>query len=448
MDKLRGKLKSALRGDKNFKLWQKTIVIILLLGVAVSSAFLFYKQAEGIYYRHLDWHFELPHEVFYPDTPQTTYLSDLSGHIESALNTDIPAYTITKPLYRFVFWHLGGIKGIAILLAAFVVGAIWATKLLLDYYFQGKGKRKNGFRSWMWAIILNFNIAIHLPFITHNFNVGLQEPNEWHNSTYTIMKFFALLAMLLYFKIEKTYLKKIEAKKYILFTLLLLLVNAVKPSFIIALAPAMLVFFIIDFFKNIKNKRAILNIIIFGCSVLISLGVLYYQSKVLYGTGEGSDGSGIGFSPFTALSQYHPYPVISILQSAAFPLFILITNFKTIIRDRRHSVVLAMCVVSLALYLFAIETGPRASDGNFDWSYTFALMMAFISTVSILRARTHAALEATYTEAGAQKALPVAATKSLRKEKAYLAVAYTILAAHVVSGLYYYGILLTGASYN
>ena len=126
------------KNNPNFPRWQKLIIFTIILAIFASAGFLFYKQAEGIYYHHFDTSYIPPHEIKYPGQYQKTYTSDLSGHIESALRTDIPAYTITKPLYRFVFWHLGGTFGIAILLAAFVVGAIWATKKLLDYYYDEK----------------------------------------------------------------------------------------------------------------------------------------------------------------------------------------------------------------------------------------------------------------------------------------------------------------------
>ena len=383
--------------DKNDKMkrWQKLVILGLLLAIFLSAGLLFYRQGRGY------------------------YAGDLEAHIKSALS-DAPAYSITKPLYKIVYHCFGGVLGVALVVSLFVIGSIWATKRLLDYYFESK----NEFKTWLLAIALNFNIAIYIPWITRCFNSGLQEPNEWHNSTYIIMKFFALFAMLLYFKIAKTYLKHIETRQYIIFTILLLLCNLVKPSFIIALAPTMLVFFIIDFIKNIKDKRAIANIVIFGISVLISLVVLVYQSRILYSESSGG-GSSIAISFMQALKAYHPYPIISIIQSAAFPLFILCTNIKTVLGDRKYSTAYLMGIISLVIYLLFIETGPRARDGNFDWSYSFALMMMFIAAASIVRA------------------LPKRKTDSR-----YLVACYVLFGLHLISGLIYYCGMLTGMPYN
>lgn len=379
------------------KRWQKILILVILGTIFILSTYLFYNQAKG------------------------QFPSDLIAHIESALESDglDGQYTITKPIYKFIYNYLGGNLGIAILLSITTIATIAITEKMLKYYV----KEENEFKLWGYAIILNFVIAIFIPGISKNWNVGFQEPTEWHNSTYTIMKFLGIIAILAYFKIEKNYINKINFKDWIIFSILLTLINLVKPNFILSFAPAMLVFLIIDFCRNIKNKKAILNMVIFGSAVLISLSVLVYQSVVLYGE-DSESGIAIGF--MKVLRQYNKHPILSLFQSLAFPLFILATNFKTIIKDRKHSFIWVMNTIALGEFLFLSETGARSGDGNFDWGYSFTLMLVFISSVAILSK----------------------VKNEKTKNKIYIAFAYILLMLHLISGLIYFYRLLCGKTYG
>ena len=185
----------------------------------------------------------------------------------------------------------------------------------------------------------------------------------------------------------------------------------------------MLIVLIIDFFKNIKNKKAIINIIIFGCAVLISLPVLIYQNSILF---ESDSGNSIEFGCMTILKMYHNYPIISLIQSATFPLFILITNFKTIIKKHEYSFVALMNVFGLFEFLFLQENGVRLKDGNFTWQYLFTLFLAFVFSVIILDNR--------------RKAVHT-------KNKIYFVICYMLLVLHLLSGIFYFTRLLMGYNY-
>lgn len=372
----------------------KIVLTVLFLILGCMTTWIFYNQANG------------------------KFQSDLILHINSAVNSTGEQYTITKPIYRFIHMYLGGNLGIAIFLSLVIIGTIILTKKALDYYSTNPKERT--IKNWAYAFLLNFAIAIFIPFVHNAWNSGVQEANEWHNSTFICMKLLGIAIMLLYFKMSEKYLSKIETKNYILFVILLLLVNSIKPNFIIAFAPTMLIFLIIDFIKNIKDKKSVINIIIFGSAVLISLSILVYQAKVLYGV---DDGSGIGIGFMTLLKAYHKYPVISLIQSIAFPLFILLTNMKTIAKDRKYSFVWIMNTVALAEYLFLQETGIRALDGNFDWGYSFTLMMAFIASVALF--------------------------ENIRKDKSkvYNVAGYLLLAGHIISGIIYFIRLMLGYTF-
>ena len=375
-------------------LTERIIVCLILIVIFIATTWLFYYQAKE------------------------RFASDLALHISAALYSNEGDYTITKPIYRFIYNHCWQANGISVFLSINIIATIVATKYFLSYLI--KGKEDKNLLIWLFAILLNFIIAIYIPFIHTYWNAGVQEANEWHNSTYICMKLIGMIAVMVYFSMDKEYLQKISFWKYIVFCILLTVANAIKPNFILAFAPTMLVFLIVDFIRNIKDKHAIRNMFIFGSAVLISLSVLLYQSKVLYG---GDTGAGVTVGFMTLLKAYHPYPIISLIQSAAFPLFVLATNFKTIIKDRKYLFILIINIVALLEYLFLEETGVRKMDGNFDWGYSFTLMLAFTSSIAVLM------------------------NNEKRRKMAYWIAAYGLLAAHIVCGIIYFVRLMMGFSY-
>lgn len=376
--------------------WKKLIITVLVAFAGGCCIYLFYNQALGV------------------------FPSDLGAHIAAALDSGNLQYTITKPVFRFVFRYMGGNLGIAVFLSAIIVITFFATKRLLDFYLDYE--EKDSFEIYIIAILLNFVLAVYIPFIHGYWNVGVQEPTEWHNSTYIIMKLFGMAALLLYFKIEEKYLSGISKKDWILFCIYLTITNSVKPNFILAFAPAMLFFLIIDFSKHYRDRYAVANMIIFGCAVLVSLTVLLWQSYVLYGQ-ETGDGIRIGFADM--LSRWHRWPLISLIQSAAFPLFILISNIKEIFGDKKHLFAWIMNGIALAQYLFLHEIGSRAEHGNFDFGYSFTLMLVFASSISIIYKQR----------------------KNHSRSKLYFASGYLLFTLHAAAGMIYFIKLLRGGSY-
>lgn len=374
------------------KKYQKFIVVGILIIILILSTYLFYNQAIQ------------------------KFESDLYIHIsENASN-----YSITKPIYNIINKYFGGYIGIAVFLALTEIASIAITKKILEYYME----QTSGIMQWIYAIILNFCIAIYVPFIHKMLYLGTQTGNLWHNSTYLCMKPLGLIAIILYFKISKDYLEKINIKYYLLFCLALILVNAVKPSFLVTFAPTMLVFLIIDFVKNIKSRVAIKNIIIFGCAVLISLPVLIYQNSILFNNGS-TNSMAIGF--MDVLKLYHKFPLISLIQSAAFPLFILITNFKIVLKDQKYLFVALMNFFGLAEYIFLYEEGIRFASANFIWQYCFTLFLGFIFAVIIMNNRKKA---------------------DKKKNVSYYAICYILLGLHILSGIIYFSRLLMGYTFR
>ena len=150
---------------------------------------------------------------------------------------------------------------------------------------------------------------------------------------------------------------------------------------------------------------------------------MIYQNAILY---EADSGNSIELGYMTVLKMYHDYPIISLIQSAAFPLFILITNFKTILRKHEYSFIALMNVFGLLEYLFLQEKGIRLADANFTWQYLFTLFLAFVSSIIIIDNRRK---------------------ENSTKNKTYFSICYILLILHLSSGIYYFTKLLMGYNY-
>lgn len=241
----------------------------------------------------------------------------------------------------------------------------------------------------IWAIGVSsvFICKICIPFLSPLFYVKSYVTQPWHNSTYLCMRLCALPTLIYFYKIRLHYLEKLEIIDCLLFTVLLTITNYAKPNFIIVFAPIMLCVLVYDFVKT--RGKSFKNAFIFGCCVLISCVILFYQSKLLFSTSENT-GIRIGLDNINELLYMNYHDVFNIIASLAFPLVVLVLfmlkrnelnlNFK-----RVYFETWMMFLLSILVRLFIFETGDRALHGNFAWSsYFFAFMLFLVSICMLL----------------------------------------------------------------
>ena len=104
--------------------------------------------------------------------------------------------------------------------------------------------------------------------------------NNFHSPTYNQMEPMAIGAMICAFALLKTLREKLSGKWLIAFAVLCTLATYTKPSFLFCMAPALLIFLILDFIltraKNFKNE------VLVGICVLPGVAVALYQSTCLF----------------------------------------------------------------------------------------------------------------------------------------------------------------------
>lgn len=302
------------------------------------------------------------------------YKSDLTMHIKFGKSGE--------SLYSLMYLCLGLLDSlpypgvcIGVFLVLFLLFGVWATKQLIAYLRPAQDK----WVVWVYAWICNMVFPLTVPYFPHfgSFDYrGLLNFNIYHNSTYIAMKPFALLAVLCFFKLmdNRYEQKRISAKEWIVFSLMMLLATAFKPNFIIGFSLTMLCVLIADFIRC--RGKNILNFILVGTTVFPSAALTLYQQSQLFGE---SSQIKIGF--LTALRAMTEHPEIPLLLSFVFPLVILAFSFRDLKSDKLYRFTWLHMLINLFMTLFLYETGKRIKHGNFLWGSYFAIGLLFIFSV-------------------------------------------------------------------
>ena len=368
------------------------------------------------------------------------YESDLRLHIKEG--RDGTGYSLIEHCYAFILDTLKmNEKGIGIFLAIVVLATVLVTYLVM----RRLAPTVNRYLLHILAFAAIMVMPVYLPGVNPYRYLGMQCGAIWHNTTFVGMRLAAMLLLLFYYQYQERYLKRFSAADFILFTLLLCFVNMMKPNFIVAFAPAMAVMLLTDCIatKGKTLKRQIL----FGIPVLISLVVVLWEMTMLFPASE-SSGSAIGFSVAYLLRLRTYHPVISLLQSAAFPLLVLIANYRLLKSDRVFRVSWLVWLFGLLEYLFIHEEGPRKDHGNLSWGYSFCIYLVFVVSFCKYCENVKGFL-AQYRESG-EKSVAAWLKKSDCSQKltcAYLVIAAVLLVLHLANGVSFFLWMYQGGTY-
>ncbi|MBE5852733.1 MAG: hypothetical protein E7299_07270 [Lachnospiraceae bacterium] len=396
-------------------------VVIALYGI--SSAFLYYKQTQ--------W------------TGGAVYESDLPAHIKMII-VDGWYYSLTAFVYKALYMFGNGPMAIAVFLAICTVAAVYLTYFLMlklcDTYKILKIDIEETLAKSKWeslllclAFLINFVMPCYIRGFSNGRYIGMESANIWHNSTYIVMKPLALLCIILYIDLMDSYQDTLSVKSWFAFSFTLVICTGVKPSFLVAFAPMMAIFLLLDLIKGIPFQK----VVFFGLTVIPSLLVILLQNAVLFGD---NTGNGWEIRPGYALSMHSGYPLIAAALSILFPLVVLVWNVRRLKIDRWVSFAWLMAFVGFAEVFLLCETGGRASDGNFMWGYSFAILIIFVVSVLLWLAEIQAVKACAFLEQEKK-------AKENYLRMAYLTVASLVLLYHIYCGAYFYLNLLRGVSY-
>lgn len=304
-----------------------------------------------LYYHQLDFYVE-----------GVAFESDLPFHVRMAVK-DHWFYSLTAFFYQLFYLTPWGSLLTAVFLGAVSVASVFLTGVLLDWITAKKCPAPVLFTM---ALAGSFIMPFFIRGAHFQRYIGYQSASIWHNSTYICMKLLSIGTFLMFLKLREKYRDGLSAGEWIGFAMLLILCNSVKPSFFTIFAPAMFFFLVAELFRKVPFRR----LFIFGSSVLPSLAVILGQQLILFGE---DTGNGIIIKPGYALFMRGTHPKITFLLSVAFPLLTLLFTLKDFKTDGTYRFAWTMWLFGfLEIFLFA-ETGGRAKDSNFFWSYSVAV---------------------------------------------------------------------------
>ena len=346
------------------KFWSKGFSIEKALFLA--AAILVFFSMLYLFYRYASW------------TAGKDYFSDLPSHIAFATEGSREGdYSLTLFIFRLICLIGGDYSHllIAVFLATIQLLTIYAVyKLWVQIdVMQENTPTIHTERWYRWGgLSLLFVMSIYIPVIYGFFYFGTISAQAWHNSTYMTMRLLSVIALTLYFKIDKGYLHKLRAPDMISFSLAMILTTWAKPNFLIGFAPVMAINLLIDFIHNIKDRQKVKRIFIFGLTIMPAALIIAFQTWVLFGESE----SALKFT-FGAFYFHWGNPVLMPLLGLAFPILVMLYNKGRLYTARWYRSIWLLWLFNFMIFFFLMETGLRESHGNMLWGLIFATFLLF-----------------------------------------------------------------------
>ena len=360
----------------------------------------------------------------YLDPRFVTYYSDIRLRLSMPRGDSYSLFLVPEFIFCDGLGEPVGAWCNAIYLSFFTVGTIPLVYLLLKKLCPNA--RKGLLVCGSFASMFVIPIYILLLDSYGGKLYGTYLGSVWHNETSIGMRFFALLVLLFFYDTCDRYLDRFSIKEFFISCLLFSAVNIVKPSFIIAFAPAMLVMMIIDII--IAKGKGFAKWILYGLPVLIGSVVLIYQYFNLFPNTDSADSSHVIVVFGDAIRQQR-FPVIEFLRSYAFPIFIFILHRKELMKSKFHLICLLSWLFSFLDFFLLSESGPRSHHGNFTWGIRFFTFLVFCLSIGYFVNDVNNA---------------ISKTNMNRKAKLELCLGSILIFLHLISGIYYFIDILLG----
>ena len=364
--------------------------------------------------------------LFYNQLVSTTpslSSSDTSVHVRMAVEDGF-LYSLNSYIYLLFSKTPFMNVGIACFLTIATVLSVYFTYILIKrivslYAFKVKDP-------WLGllAFMCNFTMGFYVKFLNAQHYIGYQNANMWHNSTYLVMRVCAVATLILF--VDMYVQKPDTAERLVFFSVMLAVTTAFKPSFATVFCPFMALLLLYDW---IIKKEKFMRIFTRALTVVPSLFVIVIESKVFFGA---ETGNGYEIAPFVALSERGDHPKAALILSILFPLAVFIVHITDFYKDKIYCSSLVIWLMGFLLVFFLRETGSRSGDGNFLWGYSIALFVLFT--------------------ASALKVLKDIKIHGFFKDKniifdLYVIASIVLFSWHVISGIWYFILLLGGNTY-
>ena len=281
------------------------------------------------------------------------YYSDIPAHMAGHAmgNTGFSLVTV---LLRGVF-AIGGNLGTAVFLAVVNLLTLlifaWAIRKAVPQVCPGA--------ALLWSLAANLCQAVWMPNGGYWY-FGAITGTIYHNTTYIMLQPLALIAFFLFLSLAEHH-GQLQWRSWAALTVLLTVATAIKPSYLFAFAPALLVALVVDLIRT--HGKALQWEVWLGCTVLPGILLCIIQAKVLF---TGGDDSGMAlifttdFDPEKVLWGVFNYSAKhGLVRSLVFVGAVVLLLFRQWRGAYAYKFSLLLFAVSLAEGICLTETGSR-----------------------------------------------------------------------------------------
>lgn len=413
------------------KAWQKTEYALFAALFVILAGLMLYLTYQQAWYA---WH----------GMTDVAYHSDILAYMQEVVGID-SGYSFPYPVMFWLIGLLDFVLPIEWAAAVVVTGLQVVSFVLLRYYFHRYLRREaSGFSTqgnvagavngWQqaFATLAAFGILWYSMIFVYNhpfpgtrfYYMGVFSPNPFHNATYVAARPFSIVCVFLFAELLKEYEERINYKKALSFSAVLLLTTMTKPSFTIIFCGAAGLIMLWRLFRSkFANFR---NTVILGCMFLPTFADLLYQfGGVFMGQDSKGQEAGIGFELFRVWREYCSNYVVAIVLMIFFPLVVLIFQYRKVFTNTMYRFGWQLYGMSLVMFILLYEKGFRAVDANFSWGYMLGGFFLVMSSLLVLLEETVKA----------------------KKHSLKLLIQWGAFGLHAACGLVYFLIIFTGGSY-
>ncbi len=347
---------------------------------------------------------------------------DFGKHLSAARCPTGDEYSLLTILYQLMdrVWQGNG------LIILFLVFIVLAGIALCAALFMLHSPIKDPLAATVLAIACYCADPLFIPALNPYRVLGVQAGGVWHNPTLLGIKTMLIALVLVYLAICKQMKHKMPVKLLVLFSVLLMIGTWIKPNLASSLEPALAFFILFDLCR--QKGKGFWRLTALAATVVPSLVVVVSQMLSTFTGAPAGEESGIAFMIGGGIFTWTKHPICAILQTLAFPLAVLIFSIPNVFTERKYGFAWAIAGFAYLQYLFFVETGARAGDGNFSWGVQ--MIGVYLFAASVIRL--------------------VEAWPSLWKKpvgKVWLIVCTVLFGMQTVSGLHYIILFLQNRSY-
>ncbi|EOS29854.1 hypothetical protein C807_02248 [Lachnospiraceae bacterium 28-4] len=231
-----------------------------------------------------------------------------------------------------------------------------------------------------WACCLLVVGPLYAPWFNNYYYLGQGTGNTWHNPSNIAVKGFCILCFCMIVRLlESQKTIKEDKRRYVLLSFLIFCSALAKPSFLQGMIPGLGLYFVIAVIINKGNREKIVKYFAIVATFIPAVLLLFYQLFFSFfaDTKIHSGGSiGIGFG--RVLHNWTPNLFISFILAFAFPIFILVLDFRNLIKKIPIQVALCYEFCAWAESALLYEAGERELDGNWLWGSYLSMFIVWM----------------------------------------------------------------------